>query len=400
MTTHRCMTCGGVAIEEVPDAPVQGKPVENVVPAPAALVRPSRGTSAGPGAGPGGGGGHAGTPLEYHMLPRAGAVPEAVPLPCELHLVHIRDARDEQHNLCVTEFAGDGGDLRVIVRELHPKDMTTTNWVARVTPDWRVEDARPASVPRVEDVRLFPYNSCCEESLWGLGVVHDGRTPPGSIRQVIFEWLDNGTQVCSYREIPSARHEKNWMPVTGEVGPRRRFVYSVDPLVVLEYEAGQMRPSPAAIPAQTGYVRGGSPLIPWGAGGGFLAVVHQVYRPKHEPKGGSNPLVGMGFWPTPVPDPVAGLASTVYLQQFAKFDADLTRVELSRPFYVTRFGIEVVHGLTRWAAGGCSKEDGKVVMSVGMAELGCWLAVVEDEVVEGMFGGEGGDEGEGEEVES
>jgi hypothetical protein len=308
------------------------------------------------------------------MLAHTSGVPKVEPIGAEFFRIQIEGQGGAQHN--PTLFVGADGSLNAIVRIL--RGMKTTNCVGRVTQSWSLAEGRQMVSPtamgprQLEDLRAFWW----EGRLWAVAAIHDGGNPPPEIRQALLELSSDGSQILKVHTLLSTRDEKNWMPCVSK-DDDLRVVYSIDPLVILRIQnvthGLHIAPSAAAIPQTTGSIRGGSQLISWG--GGWLAVVHQVYRRNPVPPG-HNPLLS-DFWPAPVVDPIAGNAKVVYLHHFARFNRELTTVAVSRPFYFRRIGIEFCAGLIR--------SGPKIVAAFGVADVEAWLAVLDDETIASMF---------------
>lgn len=316
----------------------------------------------------------------FHMMSHETAVPDATKLNAELFQIGVFSARGAQHNPCVFIV---GDELKVMVRVLTPGGPFSENYVARIDYDWTLIDQKPLQakaaavvrgamrtplklqMPHVEDLRVFPW----QDKLWAIACTHDGLNPPQWIRQAALELSMDGTAIEQVHVLNSDRHEKNWMPCVD--GRELSLIYSVDPLIILDVKGGVF-PSANGVPQSMGHIRGGSPLI--GFDNGWLALVHQVYRPPQVAAGHNHLL---GGWSPPVRDPIAGDAKVVYLHQFARFDRGLINVELSRPFFFQRPGIEFAPGLVQW--------QDKLVASFGAADKEAWLAVIDPRVVRGMF---------------
>jgi hypothetical protein len=110
--------------------------------------------------------------------------------------------------------------------------------------------------------------------------------------------------------------------------------------------------------------------------GGWLAVVHEVHRPKQFDERKHNPLMS-SFWPPVIVDPVAPHVPVVYLHRFAMFDADLQNVRLSRSFHFRKLGIEFCAGLVA--------QGSSCLLSFGVADNEAWLAEVSSETIRSMF---------------
>ncbi len=309
---------------------------------------------------------------EWHMLPHTGRVPPIAPLAATYHRIQVPGEGGDQHNPSVFEHEG---KLRVLVRIL--RSMRTTNYVADMAPDGALSNARRVDVTdpslrpgtQVEDLRVFSWQG----RLWAVAAVHMGGNPPPVIRQGLCEMTEAGAVIPKVHEQPSQRQEKNWMPLVE--GDSLRFVYSTSPLLVTKLDPGSMFVNPPAreMPAVTGHVRGGTPLVPYKDG--YLAVVHEVYRPKREPPN-YNPL--LGFFAPMEKDPVAGDVPTIYVHRFVRFDRALSRAELSEPFYFRRIG-------TEFCAGALWRGD-KLLLSFGSNENEAWIAYVDPMDIARLFG--------------
>ena len=313
---------------------------------------------------------------EWHRVVHEAGVPDVNPLESVLHPIAVDEGPcipGAQHNPSV--FVVDG-ELHALVRVLHGR--RTTNFVGRVSEDWTLPTARRVNVvgvpphetpAEIEDLRIFSWRG----GLWAIAAAHDGHNPPYAIRQALLELSPDGAAIRGVHVQASARHEKNWMPAV--LGDRLRLVYSVDPLVVLEMDGYRVRPEAKSIPQTTGHLRGGSPLVPWQSGGQWLAIVHEVHRPRRTSANHNHLLTS--FWPPVAPDPVAGLEPVVYLHRFAIFDAELTTVRFSPPWYFKHVGIEFCPGLVA--------HGGRLIASFGVADKQAWLAEIALETVAAFF---------------
>lgn len=185
----------------------------------------------------------------------------------------------------------------------------------------------------VEAPRLF----VCDGGLWAIG-----SELSGSRSQAVVLRLE-GARVSARSVIASARQERNWVPVPG--GLRPRFVYSTDPLVVVEAGTG-------GVPAEVvqGSVRGGSQLLPDDAG--YVAVVRQVHQSER-------------------------LNTTRHVHRFARFDSGLTKVALGRPFSFTGDALEFCGGAMWRTVRGARQ----LLAAVGIGGNRSVIAVVAPETV-------------------
>jgi hypothetical protein len=141
-------------------------------------------------------------------------------------------------------------------------------------------------------------------SLWVVGSApsQDGRRALPVVARL------EGARVVQRDIIQALRQESNWMPAVVGAGDRVRFVYTTDPLVVLDYSTdgrgpGVLRPELASVSPEMGSVRGGSQLVPWGES--FIALVRQVHRDQR-------------------------LNAVRHVHRFARFSADLSAVTLGK----------------------------------------------------------------------
>jgi len=225
------------------------------------------------------------------------------------------------------------------------------NWTSHLPDNWS----------GFEDVRLCTGPS---GELWANAAAYGPEQKP---QQVILRCAEQASGLVSPGDFvralpqPTPRHEKNWMPVgDGSL----RWVYSVEPLVVLQLDPrlGAVSPNPASQSGR-GRVRGGSQLVPLGAGdsgnhGGFVAVVHELHD------------------------------HAIYTHRLAAFDRALTRVRFGPPFYFEHQRIEFCAGLARAELGprgfgdwlpGWGRDGSDWLMTYGDADKAARLAVVPDE---------------------
>lgn len=199
--------------------------------------------------------------------------------------------------------------------------------------------------------RLFSLRG----ALWVVGSApsQDGRRASPVVARL------EGARVVQRDIITAPRQESHWMPAIIGTGASEkvRFVYTIDPLVVLDYSLdgrgpGVLQPSLAEVPAVMGSVRGGSQLVPWGAG--FISLVRQVHRDQR-------------------------LNAIRHVHRFAKFTADLSVVTLGRKcFSFTGDVTERCGGAIVRTAGG--KRSLLVAFGVGASRS--MLASVTSEVVD------------------
>ena len=247
-----------------------------------------------------------------------------------------------------------GGRLWAVVRAM-VDNCRTHNFMGRVNDEWSLEGVQPmrdrapgehntsSRTSGYEDCRLFVLNGKLAASATICDRVVDDTRPKIAVLE-----LSEDHDVAQCHVQPSSHHEKNWMPLVED--DALRFVYTMDPMVVLRYdpEARAVTPSAADLPSYLGFLRGGSQLIAYE--GGYLAVVHQVHEGKPAP---------------------------TYLHRFVRFDRELRMTRMSEPFYFQELGVEFCAGLAAW--------NGKFVLSFGLKDSSANLAVVDEAVVEQML---------------
>lgn len=252
-------------------------------------------------------------------------------------------------------IAAHDGALHAIVRVRYENNRAwhTTNLFGRIdTHAWAFVDQRimrdEAPGARFAHGHTHGYEDC-RIFVWRGGLAASAtvcdRLPHDKWPKIAVLALNGDGNVTQAHVQPSPRHEKNWMPVVHDGA--LRFVYSVDPLRVLDYdEASQrVRPLPGDVEAPRSAIRGGSQLVPYGDG--FLAVVHEVHT-----------------------------AGPRYFHRFMRFDKDVRLVHTSEPFFFQHLGIEFCAGLA--AVGD------EFVLSYGVNDREPRLAVVSKDVVAAM----------------
>ena len=190
-------------------------------------------------------------------------------------------------------------------------------------------------------VRLFSW----EGRLWGLGCTAD-YTNKGTPHTQLALLRFDGAMIDEVRILSSDRYEKNWMPCVSD--GRLRFVYSSDPLIVLDYP-GDM--ATGSLPKTQGTLRGGSQLVRYGAG--WIAIVHQTHD------GGA------------------------YTHRLVAYDSALTSARVSGPFFLrgelAGLRVEFVAGLARW--------QDRFMLAFGVNDSEAWIASITDAVVDELLAG-------------
>jgi hypothetical protein len=296
-------------------------------------------------------------PVPYGITPMS-RLREMPDIAQELHVkTHTLTVPDELTrdcralNPCVVAHQG---ELRVAIRLSEggvSQPMAVSPWsktvLGQITDDWQLADARLAREPDLggsylEDVRLVSVG----ERLVGYATACDHVSPP----QFAQLDLDDTGNVTAARIVRTPQTEKNWMGVVD--GGRLRFVYSVDPLVLLDLDeaTGLYTPPNKLLGLSDGKLRGGSPLLSYEDG--WIAVVHGVFQYR---------------------------GHRVYLHYFARFSGDLSRVVIGPPWYFRALTVEFCAGIAQWGD--------LFVLSFGFQDREACLAIVEPERLHELLGG-------------
>lgn len=266
----------------------------------------------------------------------AGPIPQAEALPLEDSFQLDLPGGAFSPSLCDHD-----GQLRVVVRQ--GARLLLGDLRGRDDGGFVVVDGRYAPHDREPcPVRLFSWNG----GLWAVACTAD-YTGQGTPRAQIALCHFTGSTIDDVHMCPSDRYEKNWMPcVTGARRDQLRFVYSTDPLIVLDYPD---RMATGALPFVQSTLRGGSQLISYRDG--WLAVVHQAHL---------------------------GPQGPVYLHRFVSYDSGLTRATVGKPFFLrgtlADLRGEIVAGLEWWA--------GRYVLAFSVNDREAWIAYVTSETIE------------------
>jgi hypothetical protein len=244
------------------------------------------------------------------------------------------------------------GEMIVCLRTL-PVGLSSTTGARSVNKIGRIVDGKfmvegelkePSSIKSLlgfEDVRLFFRGS----DLHGIATVAlAGGQSVGVAKADVVVFKLIGDQIVEEKVISSPRYERNWMPVVDDPTTPQRFVYSTDPLIVVDESTNLTNLKIA------GTLRGGSQVVSWK--GSRLAVVHEV-------AGGSGKPVE-------------------YTHRFVVFSLDLTTVKIGKPFFFQKRGIEFDSGL-------CVTKDDQgidhVFVAYGVEDKRAFLAEVPDDTL-------------------
>jgi hypothetical protein len=261
------------------------------------------------------------------------------------------------HNPSVTVHAG---QLWAVIRVRFATVPMSRNILGRLDDNLGFVDGRwmrdKTGAPRqshamcrgFEDCRLFSWRG----RLMACATACDLVAGDGGPKLAVLTLDDHGS-ITQVHVQHSSKHEKNWMPLVD--GDRLRFVYSVDPSVVLDYDEQTRRVHPPAseCPAPVpSALRGGSQLVAYGDG--FVAVTHQVHA---------------------APNP---RSPNVYVHRFVQFDKDARPTRRSAPFFFQHHGLEFCAGLV--------EHQGRYLLAYGAADKEAHVAVVARDVVEELLG--------------
>lgn len=220
-------------------------------------------------------------------------------------------------------------------------DLQPIHWRKVVpVPNLPFPDVRNSGL---EDMRLNPRAdglwfsaTCCETRRDGVGKMLVGRfTEEATDDRAPVKW-----RVAS-RPGKAGQWEKNWMPFIG----RDRFLYSVDPTVVVDRQGKDVCTTTPAMALD--HLRGGTQLIPFTSGmlSGWLGITHES---------------------TAIGD------NRHYLHRFLLLDDDGAVQRVSPAF---RFGSGE---RIEFAAGLCQlPRSGKLVITYGVMDREAWLATVD-----------------------
>ena len=200
------------------------------------------------------------------------------------------------------------------------------------------EIGEPAGLPQkydlvlgFEDPRLFTFDG----KMYRIATVR--QCHPGGLCQQVVEEIRGDY----FGFIPTARHEKNWMPIEGS----GKFIYSCDPTRIIAMDGEQVAEWHPSIAAR--HFKGGSQAICFGRG--WLAIVHSVIQ--------------------------RSSTERCYTHRFVWFDDKYNMRRYSHPFYLNKKGIEFVAGLAYHPAGD------KLLISYGVDDRESWIATVNPEEV-------------------
>jgi len=294
---------------------------------------------------------------KWHMLAH-----EANPQPADVlpaagkTRLHVEGDQGHQHNPTVFLYRG---ELWAIVRSLHGAE--SRNFLGRIEGGALVKPrliepnpfaTRIGGAAYLEDLRAFEWQG----GIWAVAAAHNGGNPPTTISQAILSIAEDGELKETHLQA-STRHEKNWMPLLD--GDKLKVVYTAQPLEVLDVHAGNRRVSVADVPQAMGHLRGSTQAVPFADG--YLAVVHEVYKPK---AAGGGYINGLGFF-----EQGSHPTGPFYVHRFAWMDKDGKSIRFGKPFVFHGSGIE-------FAAGLCVV-DGKLLLSYGIENREAWIATVD-----------------------
>ena len=241
--------------------------------------------------------------------------------------------------------------------------MRTKNFLIRTDRRLRFLDQREVvcdaaplredPVRGLEDARLFSRRGDP-----GFTCVTTEHHPAGRVRIALASIGDGGSGVrpVALSGFGDDRPQKNWLPFTDPATGDLLAVYGFDPLVVLRVdpESGIVAPL-FDRPQGRNFSRfrgsAGPVVLPASAGGGRLAIVHEV----------------------------AFQGRRYYLHRFLRIDDDWRVVEASRPFFFLRRGIEFPCG----AALAHGEED--LPITFGVEDREAWLCRIRLDTVTALL---------------
>lgn len=218
--------------------------------------------------------------------------------------------------------------------------VRTENYLGRLGPSGelidpkRMRDLDPSprqdsKIVGYEDIRLVSLKGPEGPMLAGSCTVCDRDAARRMIAKLDLDRDGNVTH--AHVQESRQTHEKNWMPVV--VGGDIRFIYSLDPTVVIPGDARR------ACPLALDHARGGAAIA---FEGGYLCVVHET---------------------------IEAVETRIYLHRFVKLDAEFNVAAVSPSWIFQVYGIEFCAGLV---------EDGPdLVLTYGIKDCEAWFARID-----------------------
>lgn len=180
----------------------------------------------------------------------------------------------------------DGGQTirtrNAFVRLAHDLTVTHAQWIddreVRVeTPSYPVEG--------LEDARLFRH-----AAEWWLSAAYREHSDSGAIRQLVARIGDDASLTNSHLlaspvepfDLAARLYEKNWMPMPSAEPDRLRYVWGVDPFVVVEADLLTNQVVPVGAPPRRVHahaLRGSSQVVDTPVG--LIGIVHEVDEDLH-----------------------------------------------------------------------------------------------------------------------
>jgi tetratricopeptide (TPR) repeat protein/predicted GH43/DUF377 family glycosyl hydrolase len=231
----------------------------------------------------------------------------------------------------------------------------TTNYLVDLAPDLQILTVEPIDdhalrpepppfpVSGFEDARLFRHR----DGWWFSATVRD-RHPLGICQIALVKLKGPQPQEMHLLSGAGDHHQKNWMPASEDDGSLLRFVYRLDPTVILRFDDVENRVAPDVshpAPVLARHWRGSSQAIL--IAGGRLALVHE----------------GVDFED----------GGRVYTHRWIWFDLEWHLTRVSSPFIFHDRGVEFAAGLAQWGD--------ELVISYGIWDREAWLATVPVEEV-------------------
>lgn len=235
--------------------------------------------------------------------------------------------------------------------------IKTRNFLLKLNPDLSVASAGeillPDDLPEplytlvlgFEDCRLFAWN----DSLWCTSTVRE-LNQPGYCQIVLarIDPLEDGNyKLSNWRHIAPkglpVQNEKNWMPQV--VGDKLHFVYSHDPLRVIDDQGNTVSCEPIAVAAD-GF-RGGSQVIKFD--NGWLDIIHESHN-MHDGR-------------------------RRYTHRFVYYDQQMRLVGYSDAFFLKENGIEFAAGIA------INPVTTDVVVSFGFNDRDSWMVSLTKQAV-------------------
>jgi len=241
--------------------------------------------------------------------------------------------------------------------------IITKNYLVRLTNDYELLSCNLIDLPTdwpapvytlvqgFEDCRLFVY----ENQLWCTSTVRE--LDPSGLCQILLTRIDDAhssnPKFVDPKILPNHRsdlHQKNWMPFAQQTSSLFRFVYSCDPVTVINNQGKILSVSQNKLALDN--FRGGSQVVALDDNK-YIALIHESV------------------------DMFNGLRD--YVHRFIWINAQNQIYGISERFKLNQSRIEFVAGLTR------HPNNKDLIISYGVDDNTSWLATISIESLQKLF---------------